>query len=292
MKYTLRQLEVFIATAHYQNVTKAADSLAMSQSAASGSLRDLEEQFDVKLFDRVGKRLHLNELGQILRPKAEALLEQANELQLALQKHNQPGDLRVGATLTIGNYLAVELIHQYKKRFPDTRVSLEVNNTQTIAAGVLNFDLDLGMIEGDLHHPDLHITPWQPDEMMIFASSSHPLANKKELSDEDLMTEKWILRESGSGTRQAFDWAMHDLLPKLDIEMELQHTEAIKRAVKSGLGISCLSKIALEDSFNRGDFVPLKTPGRDFHRTFYFVQHKEKYQSAGLQEWKKICGLT
>ncbi len=291
MKYTLRQLEVFIATAHFQNVTRAANSLAMSQSAASGALRDLEEQFNVKLFDRVGKRLHLNELGQTLRPKAESLLEQAKDLQLSLLQHNEPGDLRVGATLTIGNYLTVALIHQYKQQFPNTRIKLEVNNTQTIAAGVLNFDLDVGMIEGEMHHADLNILPWHEDELVVFAAPEHPLSQKEPLTDEDLLSAKWILREPGSGTRQTFDRAMHDLLPNLNIELELQHTEAIKRAVTSDLGISCLSKIALIEPFARGDLVPLNIEQRSFKRRFYFLLHKEKYQSAGLLEWKRICGI-
>lgn len=291
MKYTLRQLEVFIATAHFQNVTRAADSLAMSQSAASGALRDLEEQFSVKLFDRIGKRLHLNELGQTLRPKAESLLEQAKDLQHSLRQHNDPGDLRVGSTLTIGNYLTVSLIQQYKQLYPNTRIKLEVNNTQTIAAGVLNFDLDVGMIEGELHHPELNIYPWNGDELVVFASPAHPLAKKDRITDEDLRSAHWILREPGSGTRQTFDRAMHDLLTELNIELELQHTEAIKRAVTSELGISCLSKIALEEAFARGDLVPLNVENRNFERKFYFLMHKEKYQSAGLLEWKRICGV-
>ena len=110
MKYSFRQLEVFLAAAHFQNITRAAESLAMSQSAASSALKELENQFDIQLFDRVGKRLQLNELGRLYRPKVEAVLAQANELEQAFSKHTEVGALKVGATLTIGNYLAVGVI--------------------------------------------------------------------------------------------------------------------------------------------------------------------------------------
>ena len=289
MRYTLRQLEVFIATAHFENITKAAESLAMSQSAASGALRDLEQQFAVQLFDRVGKRLQVNELGRLIRPRAESLLEQARELEQEFIQHRDVGRLRLGATLTIGNYLAVALIAEFMQRAPGAEVSLEVANTSAIAKMVLNFDLDIGLIEGELQHPELEVSRWREDELVVFCSPDHPLARKKRLSDEDLLAARWILRESGSGTRQGFDRAMHGLLPELNITLELQHTEAIKRAVAAGLGISCLSKITLAEDFERQSLVPLAVPQRDFQRGFYCILRKDKYRSAGIRQWLALC---
>lgn len=289
MRYTLRQLEVFIATTHFENISKAADSLAMSQSAASGALRDLEQQFSVQLFDRIGKRLQLNELGRLIRPKAESLLEQARELEQELIQHRDVGRLRLGATLTIGNYLAVALMAEFMQRAPGAEVSLEVANTATIAKMVLNFDLDIGLIEGELQHPELEVSRWRDDELVVFCGPGHPLANKKHLTDQELLAAPWILRESGSGTRQSFDRAMHGLLPRLHIVLELQHTEAIKRAVAAGLGISCLSKITLAEAFERNSLVPLAVPQRDFQRAFYFILRRDKYRSAGIKAWLDLC---
>lgn len=291
MHYTLRQLQVFLAVAHYENVTKAAEHLAMSQSACSGALKDLESQYDVQLFDRVGKRLQTNELGRILRPKAEALLAMAQELEQDLKRHKEVGKIKVGATLTIGNYLAVPLISRFMQS-TGAGVSLVVANTQSIAEKLLNFDIDIGMIEGEYQHPDLDIIPWQADELVCFCSPRHPLASKKNLTDADLMEAQWILREPGSGTRQAFERAMYGLLPRLKILLELQHTEGIKRAVESDLGISCLSQISLKDAFQRGSLVPLPVPQRDFHRMFYAVLHKHKYLSAGLLHWLELCDIN
>ncbi len=292
MRYTLRQLEVFLATAHHQNITRAAAALSMSQSAASGALKDLETRFGVQLFDRIGKRLKTNEAGERIRVKAEALLARARELEGELARHNTPGRITVGATLTIGDYLCVDLINRYVEEAPGAQVKLEVVNTSTIAKELLNFDIDLALVEGELHHPDLEILPWKDDRLVCFSAPDHPLADKKTITDDDLIAARWILREPGSGTRQTFDRAMSGLVPYIDITLELQHTEAIKMAVEKGLGISCLSEIAVNKAFQSGSLVPLNVAGRNFNRHFYFVIHRQKYRSAGILRWMELCGIS
>ncbi|MFC3152946.1 LysR family transcriptional regulator [Litoribrevibacter euphylliae] len=289
MRYTFRQLEVFLAAAHFQNITKAADSLSMSQSAASSALKDIESQFDLPLFDRIGKRLQLNEQGRLIRPKAEQLIEQAKELERIMAQHKDAGHLKVGATLTIGNYLAVSTMAEMMQEQPDAEVSLSVANTSEIGQKVLNFEIDIGLIEGELQHQDLDVIPWREDELVVFCSPDHPFADQLQLNDRQLKDAEWILREGGSGTRQAFDRAMHGVLPEIQVKLELQHTEAIKRAVSANLGIGCLSRVALEDAFKRGSLIPLPVPHRDFSRKFYFVIHKQKYRSAGIERWMELC---
>lgn len=289
MHYTLRQLDVFLAVARTQNISRAAEDLSMSQSAVSGSLSDLEGHFDIKLFDRIGKRIQLNEFGKALRPKAQALIEQARELEGSLRNHSDIGKLQLGATLTIGNYLAVELMAEFMREQPGAQITLEVANTADIIHKVANFELDVALIEGETSHPDLEISIWHEDELCVFCSPSHPLAHKKQLTDNDLLSATWILRETGSGTKQTFDRAMHGILPDLNVMLELQHTEAIKRAVTAGLGIGCISRVALREPFSRGSLIPLNVPGRDFRRNFYFVIHKQKYRSAGIQRWLSLC---
>ncbi|MEH6388638.1 LysR family transcriptional regulator [Pseudomonas profundi] len=289
MKFTLRQLEVFLAASFYENLTRAAESLSMSQSAASSALRDLEKQFGVQLFDRVGKRLQLNELGNTVRPKARALIDQAQSLELALANHADVGDLKVGATLSIGNYLAVEIMARYMVEQPGARVELEVANTATIVRKIANFELDIGLIEGETHHPELEMKYWRDDELVVFCAPDHPWAGKPWLTDEELVEAEWVVREQGSGTRQHFEWALHGLLPRLQFKLELQHTEAIKRAVEAGLGIGCLSAITLVEAFKRGSLVPLPVPQRDFKRSFYFVLQRNKFRSAGIERWLEMC---
>ena len=289
MHYTLRQIDVFLATAHFENVTQAAQSLAMSQSAASSAMQDLEQRFEVQLFDRAGKRLQLNALGKSLRPRAEALMAQAREFERSLSLHSEIGELKVGATLTIGNYLAVAIMADFMGTHPGARVSLTVENTAGIASRVRNFELDIGLVEGELQDPVLDVLPWREDELVLFCSPHHPFARQKVLADADLLQAQWIVREAGSGTRQAFDRAMHGLLPGLDLRLELQHTEAIKRAVEANLGIGCLSAIALKDAIARGSLVAVSAPQRDWSRRLYFIRHRQKYRRAGVQSWLALC---
>lgn len=291
MKYTLRQLEVFLAIAHHENVSRAAEFLSMSQSACSGALKELENQFGIRLFDRIGKRLQTNEMGRQLRPRAESVMQQAQELQTELEEHKHGGLLKIGATLTIGNYLCVPLMQRYMLE-EGARAKLEVANTTSIARKLLNFDIDIGMIEGEINHPDLEMLPWLEDELLCFCAAAHPLAKKTRLNKADVLTAPWITREPGSGTRQIFERGMGELFPQLKIQLELQHTEAIKRAVEAGMGLSCLSRIALKDAIARGNLVPLTTPGLNFRRKFYLVLHKDKYRSAGITRWLDICFAT
>ena len=289
MHFTLKQLKVFLAVASHENVSMAAEELAMSQSAASTALKELEQRSDVVLFDRVGKRLQLNEQGALLRPQAAALLSQAEQIESSLIRHSDVGQVKVGATLTIGNYVAIGIMAAFIQDHPSAQVELDVENTRAIASKVRNFELDIGLIEGELQEPDLDVQYWRDDTLSVFCSPQHPLAKKKELSDADLKQADWIVREKGSGTRQAFDRAMSGMLSEIILRLELQHTEGIKRAVEAGLGIGCLSELTLQDAFKRGTLVPLLAPQRDWTRKFYFILHKQKFLSRGVQSWIEHC---
>ena len=278
MRFTLRQLEVFVAVARQESVSRAAEALSLSQSATSTALGELERQFDCRVFDRAGKRLTLNALGRQLLPKAVALLRGKTGC----------GSLEVGATLTIGNYLATLLLGDFMQRHPDCRVRLHVHNTASVVHRIANHDIDLGLIEGDCQHPDLEVQPWIEDELVVFCAPGHALAGRQ-ATQAELEAQAWILREQGSGTRLTFDQAMRHHAQPLDVRLELEHTEAILRAVESGLGIGCLSRLALRDAFARGTLVPIATPTLDLRRQFCFIWHKQKYQTGAMVEFLDLC---
>lgn len=289
MRYTLRQLEVFLAVAQVESVSRAAEALFMSQSAVSGSLADLERQFDIQLFDRVGKRLQLNAVGRSVRVRAEAALDKARDLERAFENRTDVGRLRIGATLTIGNHLAAPLMVRFMREHTGAQLSLAVANTAEIARQVANFEIDVGLIEGEIEHPDLEVTPWREDQLVVFCAPDHPFARKRRLIDDDLCRAAWIVREPGSGTRQTFNRAMHGLLPRLQIALALQHTEAIRAAVEAGLGVGCVSPIALKDAFRLGTLKACRVPHRDFRRQFFFLLHKQKHRGAGILRWLDLC---
>lgn len=289
MKYSLRQLEIFVAVSKTEIVSRAAEALSLSQSATSTALSELERQFDLQLFDRVGKSLRINETGRQLLPRAVELLDRAHEIEALLQGHAGFGYMKIGATLTVGNYLATLLVARFLQEHPESRIQLQVHNTSTIVQQIVNHELDLGLIEGDTQHPDIEVQPWIADELVVFSAPDHPLAKASSVSIEQLLQEPWILREKGSGTRETFDRALHNNHSKLNIRLELEHTEAIKRAVESGLGIGCISRLALKDAFARGSLVPIDTPDLNLGRYFYFLWHKQKYQTTGMREFITLC---
>ncbi len=289
MKYSLRQLEIFVAISRSASVSRAAEALSLSQSATSTALSELERQFDLQLFDRVGKSLRINETGQQLLPRAVELLDRAKEIENLLQGKAGFGHMKIGATLTVGNYLATILVARFLQEHTESRIQLQVHNTSTIVQQIANHELDLGLIEGDCNHPDIEVQPWIADELVVFSAPNHPLANQLNVSIEHLLQEQWILREKGSGTRATFDRAFHSDHSKLKIRLELEHTEAIKRAVESGLGIGCISRLALKDAFRRGSLVPISTSNLDLGRFFYFLWHKQKYQTTGIREFLDLC---
>ena len=289
MKYSLRQLEIFVAISRLGSVTSAAEELYLSQSATSSALGEFERQFNLQLFDRLGKSLRINQMGQQLLPRAIELLERAHEIEAFLQGSAGFGCINIGATLTVGNYLATLIAARFLQEHPESRIQLQVHNTRTIVQQILNHELDLGLIEGDTHHPDIEIQPWIADELVVFSAPNHPLINKSHVSMEQLLDEQWILREKGSGTRATFDRAFHRHHSKLNIRLELEHTDAIKHAVASGLGIGCISRLALRDAFHHGSLVPIATPYLDLGRFFYFLWHKQKYQTTGMREFLALC---
>ncbi len=289
MKYTLRQLQIFLEVARHKNMSRAAKTLCMSQSAVSAALLQLESQYQANLFDRVGKGLKLSSLGLFLRPKAEHLLAEAEEFHQAFLAKDELGNLKIGASLTIGNYLAVAYLTEYRAQYPDAKVGFNVASTPEIVSQVINFEVDIGLVEADVRHDELEAIPWRDDNMVIFCSKKHPYANNKKLSKNDLLNANWILREAGSGARQTFDKAMQAFNPEPNIYLELTHNEAIKRAVETGSGVGCLSEIALEKSIQRGDLVALHYPGLDISRKFYFLLHKQSYPRKAVSRWMEMC---
>jgi DNA-binding transcriptional LysR family regulator len=290
MRITLKQLEVFIAVAQAGNVTRAAESLSVTQSATSMALADFESQLGRKLFDRIGKRLQLNDAGRLLLPKAlDAVARIADIEHMASSDQTLIGPLRIGASLTIGNYMMPGLIGSFMKTYPGAQLTLDVANTRHIVEALEQFHIDLGFIEGFCHEPNVEVLPWCHDELVIFAAPSHPLAQKKKITETDLAGADWILREPGSGTREVFDNAVLGRIHRINLLLEFGHTEAIKQAVASGIGIGCASRRTLEDAFRTGSVVPLATPFLNLKRELYVLIHRQKFRTQGLERFLMHC---
>jgi len=292
MKYTLRQLKIFLEVARHQNISRAAEQLHMSQSAASEALLNLENTFEVKLFDRSGNKLSLNAIGQTIRSEAENLLAHCQHFEASLRNHKEVGHIKVGASFTIGNHLATRYLAGYLEQYPQADVQLDIANTPEVVAKVLNYEVDIGMIEGEVQHRELELIPWREDELVVFCAATHPWARKGALNTRDIKEAKWILREPDSGARHTFERAMEGLIPQMNIYLEFKHNEAIKNAVEAGLGIGCLSQIVLQRNFANGDLVPLRLPRRNMRRHFYFALPRSREYTESVTSWMHNCRDT
>lgn len=291
MRITLRQLEIFVAIATSGNVTRAAEEVALSQSAASMALADLERLLDVTLFDRAGRQLHLTGCGRQLLPRAREILDRAREIESACGADGQATgfSLRLGASLTIGNHLLPPLIADIRRRLPDADIAVSIRNSEQVLADLLAFRIDIGFIEASLVPPRVDAYRWRSDRLKIFAAPGHPLAGRQELSREELAQADWVLREPGSGTRETFERAFGGTPRRV---LELEQPEAIRQSVRAGAGIGCLSELELADAFRAGWLVPLPDAGLELGRSLTIVLHHDKYRSRGICDFLAACAVT
>jgi DNA-binding transcriptional LysR family regulator len=294
MRLTLRQLQIFQAIALRGSTTAAAGSVALSQSATSAALNELERALGTALFDRVGKRLLVNDAGRALLPLALAVLDGAQGIESAFSAGgSSAADLRIFASTTIGNYVLPRVLARYRETHAQVRLQLQIGNTLDVVTAVQAFATDLGFIEGPSHASDVVVTPWAQDELVIVAAPAHGLASQAargRLTAAQLMTSPWLLRERGSGTREAVELALLPHLPNIESTMTLGSSEAIKNAVAEGLGVSCLSRAVVKDLVDAKRLVILATRLPPLTRGFSLVHHRNKVLSASLRNFMNYCG--
>lgn len=287
MRITLKQLEVFVAIAKAGNVSHAAKKMYLSQSACSMALATLEEQLEGSIFDRHGKQLFLNERGRVLLPKAGTVISQISELKdmmMENKKGNLSGQLIIGASKTIGNYLLPKLISEFTYTHKKIQINLKISNTKVLLSRLLAFNIDIALIEANCFTDKVYAYPWKKDELVIIASPKYPLSKKKKLTLTDITNERWLLRKQSSSIRKKLEESIGG---KIHPFLELDDTDALKQATKAGLGISCLSRFVIEESLRNNTLVELKTPFLTLNREFYILIHKEKYQSTVISEFLK-----
>jgi DNA-binding transcriptional LysR family regulator len=296
-RLTLRQLHVFLAITRAGSTTAAASEVALSQSAASAALNELEGGLGVQLFDRIGKRLVLNDNGRLLLPQARQMIDAAHtiEQQFAASHLTSAAGLRIGASTTIGSYLLPAMLAACAARHDDAPAQATIANTADIVAAAANFEVDIGLIEGPCRDPELHVVPWLTDELIVVCAPGHPLAGwsaaggGRKVPLKALRDARWLLREPGSGTREAVEQALiphlHAVLPAC----EFSNSEAIKYAAAEGLGLTCLSRWVVADLLDAGKLVELPTTLPALQRHFYVIHGKRKILSPGLRLLLQFC---
>ena len=284
MNFTLRQLAIFEATARLGRLTLAAEEQAISQSAASQAVTELERQMGLALFERRGRELVLTPAGRDRLPQVRLILSDCQRLAEG-SGDDLAGQLRIAASTTIACYVIPGVLAQLTEQYSGIRPAIDIQNTRGVLQQLETGQAQIGLIEGPAVHDYLQIRRWQEDRLALFVTRSHPLADETQVSVDQLETLDWIVREPGSGTREVFDTAMQAAGIQPKIRLTLSRQEAIKQAVLSGLGAGCLSHLSL-DADGSGRFVPLNTD-LTLVRSFSWVCSPEAIKSPLVQAFMK-----
>ena len=289
MDITLRQLEIFVATARAGSLAEAATRSALTRSAASMALASLERAAGGPLFVRAGHGLQLNDRGRRLLSGAEGLVKGAEEWLASARGEagRLVGRLRIGCSLTIGNYCLPALLPAFTTQHPETTVELTIANSADIAGALRAGAIDLGLIESGAVPADLDAERWADDELVIVAAPSHPLARLPQpITPRQLAGTRWLLRERGSGTREQSE-ALLARIPRLAGTAEFGGIEAIKEGVVAGMGLALLSRHTVARDLATGRLAELALR-RKLHRTFRLLTYPGQHLSTlarGFRDW-------
>lgn len=284
-------LRAFLAVCRHLNFTRAAEELALSQPAVSRQIQRLERDVGVRLFERIGKTLHLTDAGRTMAQEATRLLGDAERVAEAVRAHDGPGhgSLRIGASTTPGYYFLPALLGSFHARFPDVELHYSVANTLQIERSILSNDLDLGFVGGHLSSVDLRVEPLVDDEIVAFAAESHPLAQRKRVQPRHLAENLAVTREVGSATRELFEKVLSECGVRLGRRIELGCPEMIKAVVAAGLGFSYLTARGLEAEPRDPRLQRVPVIGMAVKRTVTVVRHKHKYDSTTMQDFLRLA---
>ena len=276
MSITLRQVEIFLNVVDLGHLTNVAKEMGLSQSAISMSIKELESVLGRPLFDRMNKKLILNETGRAFCKEIKPLYQKMHDIEHEFQNSVNKGMIRVGASTTIVDYFMPSIVCNYMKSYPEVKISLKEGNTKQIIDLIKEGQLDVGFIEGSVKDPEVIADKIAIDELVVVTA--------KEGLDapcyiDTLESEKWVLREKGSGTRETFLECIKGKANDLNIFLELGHTESIKSILKNKETLSCLSKIAVEEDIKAGKLYQVPVKKFDCKREFSMVYHKDKFRS-------------
>lgn len=298
-KITLKQLSVFVSIYQTGSTSRASEVLHLSQSAVSSALTELEARLQMPLFERVGRRLNQHPNAHPIYIQAQAILGQALTLE-HYHKH-QAGQIHIGASTTIGNYVLPPLLAKLYAALPDAHIDMYIANTQEVVSEVEQLNIDIALVEGMPRPIDMKVIEqraWRTDTLMVFAkrdskwltdmAAYNNVDNYYELSIEQLAKLPLLVREAGSGTRQIIDEQLLKYLPDAEIVMAIQQSEAIKHMVSADIGLGCLSQHVIQAELTAGALVQVKVAGIDLSRTWWLVWHKARHQSPIWQSFIDI----
>lgn len=280
----LRQLEIFVKVAELASFSRAAEALFLTQPTVSEHIRTLEDELGVRLLDRLGRGAAVTKGGALLLSYAQRMLALSREARQAMESFQgrMSGELLVGASTIPGEYILPALIGRFKEKFPDIAITLLIGGSQAVTEWVMEGRAEIGVVGARSTHRSIECRELMPDDIILIVGAAHPWHGRKQVTIEELRGEALLLRERGSGTRAALETALDAAgadIATFHVVGEMGSTQAIKQAVKAGVGVSLLSRRAVEEECRAGSLWSLRVKDLKITRAFYLATHRERSRS-------------
>ncbi|PEL08101.1 LysR family transcriptional regulator [Bacillus sp. AFS017336] len=278
-------LLVFMAVAEKRNFSRAAEELHMTQPSVSQQIQLLERQIGAKLFIRTNKYVQLTKAGEIVYLHAKEITSLYKRMTTLVNDlvNEASGHLKIGASYTFGEYVLPKILAEMKRSYPSIVPSVLIGNTREIVQSVLSYQVDVGIVEGDATNQNLTIQPFANDEMYIIAGTKSEISCKEILTMDEIENETWIVREEGSGTREATERLFEVLKIRPKNIVEFGSTQLIKEAVEAGMGITYLSELTIKKEKQLGTIDYLKVEGTPIQRNFSIITDKIELQTKSME---------
>ena len=268
-----------------ESITRAAEKLHMTQPATSLAIREMEEYYHTKLFERSGRGIRVTSAGTRLYPSAARLLSLYDEMDAEMKNWDTSGKLRIGSSISIGSCILPQLINRFSKKYPELELYVKVDSSDVIEQNILENHLDFALIEGSVHSEKLNSSVFLDDELVPVCSRFHPLAGAEDIELDSLKKEHFLMREPNSGTRQLADSSFALKNFQIKPTWESTSTAALINAVSIGLGISILPKRMLEKQLRMHQIASFTIHDLDLKRHYSLIYHEKKFVAPTMQEF-------
>ncbi len=282
---TLKHMKIFVEVYNCENVTVAARNLGMTQPATSLAIKELEQYYHTKLFERSGRGIRRTSAAQHLYSNAAHLITLYNEIDSDMKNWNTKGVIRIGSSISIGTCIMPQAMKKFGNKYKELDTYIKIDSSDVVEKLVLENKLDFALIEGTVHSDKIKSRVFMEDELVPVCSRFHPLAEKKDIDIETLKDEHFLLREKNSGTRELAQSAFEIKGIVLDPVWESTSTAALVNAVSAGLGISILPKRMLEKQLRFHEICSFTIKGIDLKRHYSIIYHENKYISPVMEEF-------
>lgn len=286
---TLRHMKIFVAVYQNSSITKASEQLHIVQPSVSLAIKELENYYGICLFDRIGRRIYPTVSGTKFYDYALHIVSLFDEMEQKVRNWDALGAIRVGASITIGNYLLPGIIREFKRQYPDIQVTVAIRNAETVERYVMDNKVDFALTEGEPQYEQLHQEHLLQDRFCLIVHPDHPLAHMGHVELKDLLDYPFLLREKGSASREMVESLFRARNHSLTSSWESASTQALVRGVANNLGISIIPSFLAQKDIENGIVVEVPIPDLKLYRHLSIIYHQNKYLSQSAKAFLDLC---